>query len=83
MVNHGVLIIGKDIREAYLRAAVVEWRSRQAWHVEALGSGVPLHDDVASAFGAQIAQSVARGNFDNWFAAAARRVVRHDPAVLD
>ena len=83
MVNHGVLVIGKDIREAYLRAAVVEWRCRQAWHVEALGSGVPLPDDVVTEFGAQIARSAANGNFDNWFAAAARRVIRRDPAVLD
>jgi len=82
MVNHGVLVIGQNVREAYLRAAVVEWRSRQAWHAEALGSGVALPDDVASAFGARIAESVANGNFDNWFAAAARRVVRYDPAVL-
>lgn len=83
MVNHGVLIIGSDIREAYLRAAVVEWRSRQAWHVEALGSGVPVQDEAASAFGARIATSVANGNFDNWFAAAARRIIRSDHSVLD
>ena len=83
MVNHGVLIIGKDIQEAYLRAAVVEWRCRQAWHVEALGSGVPMGEDVAHAFGAMIAASAAKGNFDNWFAAAARRAIRRDPAVLD
>jgi ribulose-5-phosphate 4-epimerase/fuculose-1-phosphate aldolase len=83
MVNHGVLIIGTNIREAYLRAAVVEWRSRQAWHVEALGSGVPMPDETAGAFGARIATSVANGNFDNWFATAARRVIRHDHAVLD
>ena len=83
MVNHGVLVIGKDIREAYLRAAVLEWRSRQAWHVEALGSGVPMRDDVAGAFGALIATSSAKGNFDNWFAAGARRALRYDPTVLD
>jgi L-fuculose-phosphate aldolase len=81
-VNHGVLIIGRDIREAYLRAAVIEWRCRQAWHVEALGSGVPMEDHVAAAFGSMIGASAANGNFDNWFAAAARRVIRHDPAVL-
>jgi ribulose-5-phosphate 4-epimerase/fuculose-1-phosphate aldolase len=83
MVNHGVLVIGGNVQEAYLRAAVLEWRCRQAWRVEALGPGVPLPDDVVSAFGGTIARSVARGNFDNWFAAAARRVLRHDPAVLD
>jgi L-fuculose-phosphate aldolase len=83
MVNHGVLVIGRDIREAYLRAAVLEWRCRQAWHVEALGSGVPLREEVARDFGSLIASSAAKGNFDNWFAAAARRVIRHDPTVLD
>ena len=83
MVNHGVLIIGKNVREAYVRAAVLEWRCRQAWHVEALGSGVPMQDEVVKAFGAQIAKSIDNGNFDNWFAAAARRVLRHDPAVLE
>ncbi len=83
MVNHGVLVIGRDIREAYLRAAVLEWRCRQAWHVEALGSGVPLREEVARDFGSLIASSAAKGNFDNWFATAARRVIRHDPTVLD
>jgi hypothetical protein len=61
----------------------LEWRCRQAWRVEALGAGVPLDDDVVRAFGATIDRSVAKGNFDNWFAAAARRVLRLDPAVLD
>ena len=83
MVNHGVLVIGRDVREAYLRAAVLEWRSRQAWHVEALGSGVPMQEDAATAFGTMIATSAAKGSFDNWFAAAARRVIRQDPAVLE
>ena len=83
MVNHGVLVIGSDISEAYLRAAVIEWRCRQAWHVEALGSGVPMPDEAASQFGAMIAKSSSKGNFDNWFASAARRVIRRDPTVLD
>jgi ribulose-5-phosphate 4-epimerase/fuculose-1-phosphate aldolase len=83
LVNHGVLVVGRNVREAYLRAAVLEWRCRQAWHVEALGSGVPMADEAATAFGAMIAASAAKGNFDNWFAAAARRVIRQDPTVLE
>jgi ribulose-5-phosphate 4-epimerase/fuculose-1-phosphate aldolase len=83
MVNHGVLVIGKDISEAYLRAAVLEWRCRQAWRVEALGSGVPMREDVVTDFSAMIDESVARGAFVSWFAAAARRVIRRDPGVLD
>ena len=61
MVNHGVLIIGNDVREAYFRAAVFEWRCRQAWHVEALGSGVPMEDATASEFGERINLSVGEG----------------------
>lgn len=83
MVNHGVLIIGNDVSAAYFRAAVIEWRCRQAWHVEALGSGVPMADATSIEFGERINKSVANGNFDNWFAAAARRVIRHDTSVLD
>jgi L-fuculose-phosphate aldolase len=83
MVNHGVLIIGNDVSAAYFRAAVIEWRCRQAWHVEALGSGVPMADATSIEFGERINKSVANGNFDNWFAAAARRIIRHDTSVLD
>jgi L-fuculose-phosphate aldolase len=83
MVNHGVLVVGRDVQEAYLRAAVLEWRCRQAWHVEALGSGVPMREETAAAFGSMIGASAAKGNFDNWFAAAARRAIRQDPTVLD
>jgi L-fuculose-phosphate aldolase len=83
MVNHGVLVIGKNVSEAYLRAAVLEWRCRQAWHVEALGSGVPMGEAAARELGDLIAASAEKGNFDSWFAAAARRVIRQDPGVLD
>ena len=80
MVNHGVLVIGRDVSTAYMRAAVLEWRCRNAWHVEALGHGVPMRDDVAQALGALIDAS---RSFDGYFEAMARRVIRHDPSVLD
>ena len=35
---------------AYLRASSFEWRCRQAWHVEALGNGVPVRQDVFERF---------------------------------
>jgi L-fuculose-phosphate aldolase len=81
LANHGVLVIGKDVREAYIRSMVLEWRCRQAWHVEALGGGVPMKDDVARSFGALI-DSVDDA-FDGFFEAMARRVIRQDPSVLD
>jgi L-fuculose-phosphate aldolase len=83
MVNHGVLVIGRDISEAYMRAAVLEWRCQQAWRVETLGSGVPMRDEVVSDFGAMINASIDKGAFKSWFAAMARRAIRQDPGVLD
>lgn len=81
LANHGVLVIGRDVREAYIRSMVLEWRCRQAWHVEALGGGVPMRDEVARSFGALI-DSVDDA-FDGFFEAMARRVIRQDPSVLD
>ena len=80
MVNHGVLVIGRDIAEAYMRAAVLEWRCRNAWHVEALGSGVAMRDEVAKGLGVMMDRP---GSSDGFFAAMARRVIRQDPGVLD
>jgi L-fuculose-phosphate aldolase len=81
LANHGVLVIGQDIGQAYIRAMVLEWRSRQAWHVEALGGGVPMKPDTVARFGALI-DSVPTA-FDGQFEAMARRVIREDPGVLD
>jgi L-fuculose-phosphate aldolase len=81
LANHGVMVIGKDIPEAYIRAMVLEWRCRQAWHVEALGGGVPMTDGVVRRLGALI-DSVPDA-FDGFFEAMARRVIRDDPSVLD
>ena len=54
LANHGVMVIGSDIPEAYIRAMVLEWRCRQAWHVEAIGGGVPMNDEVARTVPVQI-----------------------------
>jgi L-fuculose-phosphate aldolase len=76
--NHGVLVVGRDIAQAYLRAATIEWRSRQAWHVEAVGGGRPLPPDVQENLG-RIFDQV---NFPGLFEAMARRELRHDPSTL-
>jgi hypothetical protein len=75
------MVIGDDIQRAYIRAMVLEWRCRQAWHVEALGAGVPMSDTVARNFGALV-DSVPDA-FDGFFEAMCRRVIRKDPGVLD
>jgi L-fuculose-phosphate aldolase len=42
LANHGVLVLGRDIREAYNRAVILEWRCRLAFHVAAAGGGHPM-----------------------------------------
>jgi L-fuculose-phosphate aldolase len=81
LANHGVLVLADDISQAYIRAMVLEWRCRQAWHVEALGGGVPMSEATATEFGALI-DSVPNA-FDGFFEAMCRRVIRKDPGVLD
>lgn len=79
LANHGVLIVARDIRQAHLRAITLEWRCRQAWHVEALGGGRPLGSDAADAMG-----SMTDGNgFPFLWEAMARREIRLDPTVLE
>ncbi|MFL6239372.1 MAG: class II aldolase/adducin family protein [Actinomycetes bacterium] len=77
--NHGVLVVGRDIPQAYLRAATIEWRARQAWHVEAVGGGKALPAEVHEGFG-RIFDQV---NFPGLFEAMARRELREDPGILD
>lgn len=79
LANHGVLVLGQDPAMAYLRASSFEWRCRQAWHVEAVGGGVPLRAEVQRSFGAFFVDHPFPGLFE----AMARREVRADPSVLD
>src|SRR5438067_7814906 len=79
LANHGILVIGQDVRFAYQRASVFEWRCRQAWHVAAAGGGHPMRPEVAAGFG-EIFNQVA---FPGLFEAMARRELRSDPSILD
>jgi ribulose-5-phosphate 4-epimerase/fuculose-1-phosphate aldolase len=78
LANHGVLVVGSSIEQAYLRAATLEWRSRVAFEVESLGGGNPLPDKVASTVGSMI-----DGNgFPFYWEASARRVLRQHPDLF-
>lgn len=78
LANHGVLVVAQDIRQAHLRALTLEWRSRQAWHIEATGGGIPMPDEEANKLGAMI-----DGNgFPFLWEAMARRELRKDPEML-
>lgn len=79
LANHGVFVVAGDVRQAHLRALTLEWRCRQAWHMEALGGGVPMNDAVANKTGAMI-----DGNgFPFLWEAMARRELRRDPSVIE
>ncbi len=79
LANHGVLVVGRDIAQAHHRAIVLEWRCRQAWHVEAVGGGVPVRPEVAERFSAPFDHV----SFPGLFEAMARRELRADPTILD
>lgn len=81
LANHGVLVVGKDIAQAHHRAVVLEWRCRQAWHVEALGEGVgvPMRPEVFERF----SKPFDHVSFPGLFEAMARRELRADPSILD
>jgi ribulose-5-phosphate 4-epimerase/fuculose-1-phosphate aldolase len=79
LANHGVLVLAPDVEQAYLRAFALEWRCRSAWHVEALGDGIPLKPDVAEAVGARFREK----NMIGLWEAVVRRELRRDPSVLD
>ena len=79
LANHGVFVVGKDIAQAHHRAVILEWRCRQAWHVEAIGGGVPLDPEVNRRFAAPFDYV----SFPGLWEAMCRRELRHDPAILD
>jgi ribulose-5-phosphate 4-epimerase/fuculose-1-phosphate aldolase len=79
LANHGVFLVGKDVRQAHLRAITLEWRCRLAWRVEALGNGQPLTQEVAMATG----HRTDSNGFPFLWEAMARREIRRDPRVLE
>lgn len=79
LANHGVMVVAKDIRQAHLRAITLEWRCRQAWHVEAAGGGIPMNEAEAQKLGSMI-----DGNgFPFLWEAMVRRELRRDASVID
>ena len=79
LANHGVLVLAPDIAMAYMRGQCIEWRCRQAWHVEAIGSAKAMRADVAATFGGYFSDHAFPGMWE----AMVRRELRRDPGVLD
>ena len=77
LANHGVLVLANNIRQAHLRALTLEYRSRLAWHVEAVGKGVELRPEVAQAFGTMVDSHLFPGLWE----AMVRKELRLDPGL--
>jgi len=78
LANHGVLVTGRDIAQAFLRSYTLEWRSQRAWEVEAIGGGRALDPSIARAFGEHF-EPMAPG----WWESSLRMELARDPSVLD
>jgi len=82
LANHGVLVVADSIERAYLRSSAIEWRSRLAWRVEALGDG--RGKPMAAVQAAGLAETIDKvGGWPGVFEWAVRREIRADPRVLD
>ena len=79
LAHHGVFVAARGISEAYIRCMALEWRSRNAWMVEAIGGGVPMPRAQSAVLATRID---AVGYYSLW-EAMVRRELRHDPSVLD
>ncbi|MDX1735157.1 MAG: class II aldolase/adducin family protein [Halioglobus sp.] len=78
LANHGSLVVGKDLRQAHLRAITLEWRAKRAYEVELAGGGVPMTEEQVA--GASLPDA---NGFPFLWEAMARREIREDPTVLD
>jgi ribulose-5-phosphate 4-epimerase/fuculose-1-phosphate aldolase len=79
LANHGVLVIGADIRQAHIRAVTLEWRCRQAWMVEAIGGGIPMPEAEVDQLGGLIDEF----GLPFMWEAMVRRIIRRYPQVLE
>jgi ribulose-5-phosphate 4-epimerase/fuculose-1-phosphate aldolase len=78
LANHGVFVTAGSIRAAHQRAVALEYRSRRAFQVEALGGGRELPDPARSFF-----RSSDGEGFLGFFEAMARRELLLDPHCLE
>ena len=78
LANHGSLVVARDLRQAHLRIATLEWRCKRAYEVELAGGGVAMSDAAVEQVG------IADPNgFPFLFEAMARRELRADPSIVN
>ena len=77
LANHGSLVVGKDLRQAHLRAITLEWRCKRAYQVETCGGGKPLNIREVE----KLAIADTNG-FPFLWEAMARKEIQLDPNVI-
>lgn len=81
LAHHGVFVVGRDANHVLHRAIALEWRCRQAWHVDAIDPATrPMDPDTAERFGRVLDDF---GGMPHQWEAMARRQLRRDPTLLD
>ena len=81
LAGHGVLVSGEDVRQAHFFATALETRCARAWHVEAIGGGLPPNPE-----GRQGLIDYARSmnyHLNNFWEYSVRQELRADPGLLD
>lgn len=81
LAHHGVFVTGRSANHVLHRAIALEWRCRQAWHIDAVDPGTrPMDPEVAETFGKVLDDF---GGMPHQWEAMARRQLRLDPSLLD
>jgi ribulose-5-phosphate 4-epimerase/fuculose-1-phosphate aldolase len=83
LVNHGAVVVGFSIQQAHLRAISLETRSRNAWHVDALGQGAKQMIPAVADKLHSMVDSPNVSRMPHLWQTAVRRELRIDPAVLN
>lgn len=78
LANHGALITGGSLQDAHLRAVTLEWRCRQAWHVQVLGPETPT---LSGELVELVRREVAEGRRAPLWEMALARELRLEPAL--
>ena len=78
LANHGSLVVAENLRQAHLRAATLEWRSKRAYEVRLAGGAEPLSDEVVESLSLP-----DENGFPLLWEAMARRELRHDPGITE
>lgn len=80
LANHGVFVVAETVAKAYHRCSTLEWRCRNAYRTEALGTGVELKPGVVEQFSKLFDTPIG---FPGLWEAMVRRELRHDESILD